>query len=648
MCGVAGYWNYPGINNVDRHSLLQKMSQALSHRGPDSGGAWVDQGGGPSIAHRRLAVIDISKAGAQPMMSRSGRYILSYNGEMYNTKAMRCSLEGVLRVDWSGHSDTEVMLELIDRFGVETAVEELQGMFAFALWDRQESELWLGRDRFGEKPMYYGWCNSALIFSSELKPFRRHPDFEAKIDAAALERYFQLGYVPAPLSIYEDVYKLQAGHLVRFQAPTKGAQRVRSYWSAIDAAKEARTNVPVCSYGDALTVLDKTLADIVSSRMVSDVPLGVMLSGGVDSSLIAALAQSKSAVPVKTFTIGNRQAGYDEALHARKVADHLGTEHTELYVSPTDAQDILPDLATIYDEPFADSSQIPSILVSRLVRGDVKVALTGDGGDELFGGYNRHIYGRRLDGVVSHVPFAVRRQFACLIRCVGTDRLNRWLAAMSPILPRQLSGGTAGDKLHKLAMILLSSDNYSLGENIQSIWYESDNLIDSPVNRAVLHTPRYGDFDFTSQLMLGDTLRYLPDDILVKMDRASMSVGLETRAPFLDHNLYNFAWSLPEKYKISKGQGKRILRDLLYRYVPANLVDRPKQGFAIPVGSWLRVELKEWAEELLSPTALLEHDFLNVPHVRKCWIDHLSGKQNNDAKLWSILMFQMWYRAQAG
>jgi len=648
MCGIAGFLGQSGFAESSARAVSTAMSEAIRHRGPDASGHWIDADAGIALAHRRLSIIDLSDAGAQPMVSGSGRWVISYNGEIYNFEALRSELNGSGRnPDWRGHSDTEVLLACIDAWGVEATLGKLNGMFAFAIWDRKQRELWLARDRFGEKPLYYGWAGRTFVFASELKALRCHPDFDTSIDMAALGSYIKYGFVPHSSSIHSGIRKLPPAGWIRLGADTDcGFLPEPSLFWDIDATiADARRNPFGGSLDDAADALDRVLGDAVESRMVADVPLCGLLSGGVDSSLIVALMQARSSQPVSTYSIGSTEPGYNEAEIARQIAQHLGTRHTEFYVDPGDALEIVPQLGRMYDEPFADSSQIPTHIVSRLVRQSGTVALSGDAGDELFGGYNRYFHGPRIAGLVNRLPLALRQAAALCMTALPPDAINRLLHPIRGVMPAELQSGAVGEKVHKLAASLSARSEMAFGEMLLSQWPQPEKiLLGDPVvsNLTDVYRPPSGLDGFAETMMYHDTRFYMTDDVLAKVDRASMAASLEVRVPFLDPAVFSFAWSLPQSMKTGRGVGKIVLRRLLSRYVPDQLMDRPKQGFAVPVGRWLRDDLRDWAEALIDPARLRQEGYFDAAAVHRCWDEHVSGRRNNDTRLWTILMFQAW------
>lgn len=641
MCGLTGFWTTD--RRSDASAILAAMTASIAHRGPDDSGAWLDPDAGVALGHRRLAIIDISAAGHQPMHSASGRYIIVYNGEIYNHHDLRGELVAAGAAPaWRGHSDTEVLLAAIDHWGFERALERANGMFALALWDRQRRVLTLARDRLGEKPLYYGRAGGDFVFGSELKALARHPRFERQIDRAALTEYFRYAYVPAPRSIWQGVRKLPPAHYVEIRDNGQTVGEPKAYWDFAAAAAYGAAH-PVAGGDAALDTLDELLKDAVLRRMEADVPLGALLSGGIDSSLIAALMQAQSGRPVRTFTIGFDDPRYNEARHAKAVAEHLGTDHTELYVTAHDALDLLPRVPSVWDEPFADSSQMPTYLVSALTRRHVTVCLSGDGGDELFGGYNRYASGMRLWTAAKCLPGPARTAVAWALQrpsaAVAADALMR----MVPSRYRQLG---LADRLPRLGEAIGETSPDDMYRRLVSQTMHPESLVlDSDGNARPDWTKGPAFEDFRQRMMYLDTLTYLPDDILVKVDRAGMAVSLEGRIPFLDHRVVEYAWRLPMSEKVRDGTGKHILRELLYRYVPKALVERPKMGFAIPVEAWLRSNLRDWAEELLAFPRVAGEGFLDAHRVQELWSDFITGRRRTHVQLWTILMFQSWLEA---
>jgi asparagine synthase (glutamine-hydrolysing) len=637
MCGIAGFWSRKALDGPPVE-LLNRMGVALAHRGPDDAGVFHDSNAGLGLSFRRLSIIDLTAEGHQPMASASGRYRIIFNGEVYNFEEIRAELGDHL---WRGHSDTEVMLAAFERWGLEAAVQRFVGMFAFVLWDSFEQRLHLVRDRLGIKPLYYGHVNGSFVFASELKALKIFPGFQATIDRDALAAYMRCSYVPAPFSIYQGIHQLPAGHILTLNA-ADAEPILAAYWSAADVAHNGVKNRVQGSDEEVIEELHGKLAEAVRLRMIADVPLGAFLSGGIDSSAVVALMQSQSSRPVKTFTIGFHEDVYNESAHARKIAQHLGTDHTQLILTPQDALDIVPLLPSMYDEPFADSSQIPTHLVSKLARRHVTVALSGDGGDELFCGYPRYRFLNSLWNTLKKIPRPAANAVARLMRGISPstlDRTLRWLP-----VPASLKS-SSGRKLHRLADHMIAHDPAEIYLRAISMWVDPAAVVlrshEYPVVEQSIR--KFADMpDVREMAMLTDLTNYLPDDILTKVDRASMAVGLEARVPLLDHRVVEFAWRLPMHFKIRNGQTKWALRQVLYRYVAPELVERPKMGFGVPIDLWLRGPLRAWAEDLLSRESLSRHSLFSVKHIREKWEEHASGTHNWHHLLWPVLMFQAW------
>lgn len=648
MCGITGFLDTHCKLSAD--SLLDtvtKMASSLRHRGPDDSGEWVDRDKAVALGHQRLSIIDVTSHGHQPMLSGDGRYVIVYNGEVYNFKALRLQLE-TLGHRFKGHSDTEVMLAAIMQWGINEAVSKFVGMFAFGLWDRKEETLTLGRDRFGEKPLYYGLVNNAFLFGSELKALCAYPYFKKEVDRDVLALYLRYNYIPEPYSIYKGIFKLPAGSLLKTNLKSSRDGKVPEaipYWSAKEMVEKGANDQFKGTADEAALELEELLRDAVKLRMESDVPFGVFLSGGIDSSLVTSLMQAQSDRPVKTFTIGFRESSYNEAEDAKRVARHLGTEHTELYVTPQESLEVIKLLPTLYDEPFADSSQIPTFLVSQMARQHVTVCLSGDGGDELFAGYNRYFLGSGIWSVMRHMHPALKKVMAKAILSVPSVRWTGSDSCIRSALSKRMRQQNLSDKAQKIAAALTASDLRDVYYNLISYWHDPVAVVSGskePVTKIKDPTQWARVDNFVEWMMHLDAVTYLPDDILVKVDRASMGVSLETRVVYLDHRVAEFNWRLPLSMKIAHGHGKRPLRKILYKYVPKNLLERPKAGFSMPVEQWLRGPLKGWAEGLLDRDRLKREGFFDANAVWEKWAEHASGKRNWQHCLWGVLMFQAW------
>jgi asparagine synthase (glutamine-hydrolysing) len=647
MCGIAGYLEVDHQTTAAGHQqVIEEMTASIQHRGPDSGDVWLDAAQGVAFGHRRLAIVDLSPLGRQPMHSHNGRWVISFNGEVYNFAVLRHELE-LLGHSFRGTSDTEVMLAAIDQWGLEAAVRRFNGMFAFALWDRQNHQLHLVRDRLGIKPVYYGWARRNFVFGSELKALRAHPAFHAEIDRDALALYLRHNYIPAPHTIYQGIHKLLPGHILTL---SQGADlQITAYWSALEAA-QAGINQPFTgSEADALDQLRETLRDAVRLRMIADVPLGAFLSGGIDSSLVVALMQSQSQTPVKTFTIGFDDKQHDEAPYARAVAQHLQTEHHELYVSEQDALAVIPRLPALYDEPFSDSSQIPTFLISAMTRQHVTVSLSGDGGDELFAGYPRYADTVRAWQTTQRYPGLAKNLISGSLRLLSEAQWTQLFKSMKPLLPATVRKDLFGERLHSLAANLTFNDPQAMYHYRSSHWKHPERLIVKGREPATVRTDPdqwLQHAEFMAWMLAVDSMTYLVDDILVKVDRASMGVGLEARVPLLDYRVYELAWRLPLSMKIKQEQGKWPLRQLLYEFVPPELIERPKMGFGIPIHKWLRHDLRDWAESLLDPQRLRDEGYLQPEPIRQKWQELQDDNREWGYYLWDILMFQAWLEAQ--
>ena len=647
MCGIAGFF-IKSVSSYNCEDILKSMASTLGHRGPDDEGAWYDGDAGIGFAHSRLSIIDLSQEGHQPMHSASGRYVITYNGEIYNFNEIRNSLENS-NIQWRGGSDTEAILAAIETWGLESAISKFVGMFAFALWDKKERILHLCRDRLGIKPLYYARIRNGLVFGSELKPILKHPDFKPVIDRNSLALYFRHNSIPAPYSIYKNTWKLQPGHMlsVSIDGLTNGTNlsNTSSYWSAKSIAESGQNGLLQVSTEEAVEELDLLLRDAVKLRMVSDVPLGAFLSGGIDSSTVVALMQAQNTQKVKTFSIGFYEQGFNEAEYAKAVAGHLGTDHTDLYITPEEAMDVIPELPDLYDEPYADSSQIPTFLLSRLTRRHVTVSLSGDGGDELFGGYNRYFWGKNIRQSIGFMPAFFKSFLSAGMLNISPVTLDKILLKLIAFLPDKYKFDMPGDRIHKMADVIVSDSSEDMYQRLVSHWKNPTMVVNDSIEPLTAITRKDswpGLDDPIHKMMYLDLVTYLPDDILTKVDRASMGVSLEARVPMLDHRVVEFAWKLPLSMKIRGNQGKWILRQVLNKYVPKELIERPKTGFGIPIDSWLRGPLRDWAEDLLDEKKIRSDGFLNPDPIRKKWNEHLSEKFNWQYDLWDVLMFQAW------
>lgn len=677
MCGIAGIFKPRGSASAQTLAdVARLMGEAIRHRGPDDAGVWVNSEQTVALSHQRLAIIDLSAHGHQPMHSSSDKYTICFNGEIYNHLELRQELEGHNhQIQWRGHSDTETLLYCFERWGIKQTLAKLLGMFAIAVWDKAEHKLSLARDRLGEKPLYYGWVGSGaeecFAFGSELKALRALPMFNNSVSRPALAQYFRFTYIPAPHSIYQDIYKLEPGCLLEvdqklIKAPpeqliyaphTHDGFVLDHWWRLNDVVCSSQKN-KITNIDEAIETLDHTLQQAVKSQLISDVPLGAFLSGGIDSTTVVGMMQRQSTTPVKTFTIAFENPNFDESPFAKQTAQHFGTDHHEIFVGAKDIQNVIPIVPEIYDEPFADSSQLPTYLICKGARAHATVALTGDGGDELFGGYNRYLLGPRIWKNIGWIPTPLKTTLAQGIHAIPTYTLDTLARSIFKVLPTRLHINRVGEKAHKLASRLhyvRSSDDLYL--SLISEWHDVADILNSPLTSESIYAgtteqsllqrlappDTLGDQE---RMMYWDALSYLPDDILCKVDRAAMRVGLETRTPFLDHRVIALAWRIPLEMKIRDGRGKWLLRRVLDKYIPPSLMDRPKSGFAVPVGEWLRGPLMSWAEDMLDPSQLKKDGFLNVARVQELWQQHKEGLQDWTARLWTILMFQSWLRAQ--
>tara|TARA_B110001450_G_scaffold239547_1_gene247511 strand:- start:1287 stop:3263 length:1977 start_codon:yes stop_codon:yes gene_type:complete len=658
MCGLAGLINFESVDSSSLQVSIKGMTNALDHRGPDDMGIWIDAQASVALGHRRLAILDLSDAGHQPMHSKNDLLTLVFNGEIYNHLELRSRLEKHQNFSgtWLGSSDTETLLAAIECWGLEFALQQSVGMFALALWDKNDQKLFLARDRLGEKPLYYGWIENAFIFASELKSIKQHPSFNNDLNREAIKEFFRFNYVPAPLSIYQNIYKLEPGNIL-----TSTPQELRDcsvtkaeYWSLSATVSTAKNDL-IIDEKSGLDAVESQLKKSINQQMLSDVPLGAFLSGGIDSSLIVSLMQEQSTSKIKTFTIGFENTAFDESPYARKVAEHLGTEHSELIVTSKETMEVIPSLPHIYDEPFADSSQIPTYLVCKAAKKGVTVALSGDAGDEIFGGYNRYFWAPQIWQKISWLPYSSRKMLGKSLSLMPVRHWNKLGSGINFFKKGSDGISSLGDKVHKLSSRLENVDTLkdlylSLVTEFQDINKividNSPASINSQLVNFDSYLPDIQNMSPASLMMFCDTVSYLPDDILCKVDRAAMANSLETRAPFLDHRLIEIAWRLPENQKINKSHGKLPLRKILEKFVPNELIDRPKAGFGIPVGEWLRGPLRSWAEELLDHKKIQDAGYLHYEPIQKIWHQHLSGDYDWTPRIWSILMFQAWLEEQ--
>jgi asparagine synthase (glutamine-hydrolysing) len=628
MCGIVGFYDKLGVDSNSSRDIALNMASTIRHRGPDDCGVWLGEQNRLALSHQRLSILDISDTGHQPMVSSSGRYILVFNGEIYNYKNIK---ESLVNINWRGESDTEVLLEAISQWGLLKTLNKCTGMFAFALWDKELKQLSLARDRLGEKPLYYGWNNKVFFFGSELKALKAHPSFQKNINLDAVSLYFNHGYIPSPFSIYTGISKLSPGCIVNLnlKASELYPLKEKPYWSL-----ESITGEPISKEtnkikkNEFIDELDEKLTTAVMRQSISDVPLGSLLSGGIDSSLITAILQKNSQQRIKTFSLGFNEEKYNEAHYAKIIADHIGSDHHEIIVSPNDLQNIIPNLAKIYDEPFGDPSAIPTFIISEFSRNYVTVALTGDGGDELFGGYNHYHRSAQIWSSIRKIPLNIRLVSSSILNPVGVALYNQSL----------------GRKVERLSNYLACETLFECYKvQVEASEQELRNVL--TVNKKISGISSFNKIDGYESMMYADSATYLPDDILVKVDRAAMAVGLETRAPLLDHSIVEFAFKIPLEYKVYGGTGKLILKDLLERYIPKSMFDRPKMGFGLPIDIWLRGSLRDWAESNLDEKSLNEIGFLNTKVIRKRWKEHLRGVKDWHYFLWDLLMFVEWYKS---
>jgi len=639
MCGIAGIYS----SNKTREKIIHiasEMASAIAYRGPDDSGVWADKNTNIALSHQRLSIVDLSSNGHQPMSSGCSRYTIVFNGEIYNHLFLRKKLiESNAQYSFRGNSDTEVLLLAIEVWGIKAALKKCEGMFAIALWDSLDKKLFLARDRFGEKPLYYGNVGKDFVFGSELKALKAHPNFDNSLDRSSITNFLRYSYIHSPKSIYSNISKLQAGNILCIDFE-KNVKTISSYWSLEDPTAFQSRDEPI-NKSLILKELHQKLDDAVASQIIADVPVGAFLSGGVDSSLIVALMQGHSNRPINTFSIGFTDPAYDESEYANEVSKRLGTSHTELIVSPAELLDVIPRMSDIYDEPFADSSQVPTFLVCNLARKDVKVVLTGDGGDEVFGGYNRHRWADSAWSRMRHLPIWLRQSLSVIISIPSEQRINKIYSIVEFLIPIRYKMRLPGEKIHKVSRSLSKLNIEDLYQCLTSLWEQADDIVLGNQEVDNNFPNIYGNSN-AEQMMFLDLGIYLPGDILTKVDRASMSIGLEARVPFLNHNVVEFAWNMPLEMKIYNGQGKWALRQLLNKYLPSSLINRPKMGFGIPIDSWLRNELFEWSLELLDENLIRSDGYFKYEEIKKIWLEHQSGKYNHHHKLWNILMFQTW------
>lgn len=648
MCGITGLLHI-GSKAIDIDNQVKKMTESLSHRGPDSYGNWSDLNMGVGLGHSRLAILDLSIHGAQPMHSNSGRYVISYNGEIYNHYDLRLELKAQGISEWNGHSDTETLLASFEYFGIEETVKKCVGMFAFAVWDKADHSLTLARDRIGEKPLYYGWQsnNSLLLFGSELKALKANTFFNSEISRDSLGLFMRHNNIPCPYTIYNNIYKLSPGHILKINS--KGEEFITQYWSGENLANKSNLHIDFSNSQEVINGLDAVLRKSIKRQMISDVPLGTFLSGGVDSSTITALMQEQSDVPIRSYSIGFDEESYNEAHYAKEVASHLGTDHSEIYLTPNEIMSVIPNLPLIYDEPFADSSQIPTYLVSQLAKTKVQVALSGDGGDEIFGGYNRYHFTATMWDKLSKVPFPLRKIMSWLSMKISPSSWNR----LASYIGASKLFADMGTKIYKGSQVMGSRSIEEGYMRLISHWNDPASVVKNSIEPPTLLTgnrPKLEGLSDVETMMMLDMLTYLPDDILTKVDRAGMAVSLETRSPFLDHEVVEYAWNIPIDYKLrfedNKYTTKWILRQVLYQYVPKSLIERPKVGFGLPIGVWLKGPLYDWAEDLLSEKRIIDDGYFYAEPIRRKWKEHNEEKGSWEHSLWNVLMFNAWLKEE--
>ena len=642
MCGIAGFIDLNGFSLLQAQNIGKSMGKAIQHRGPDDSGLWIEKDYGVVLVHQRLAILDLTQFGHQPMLSGSGRYVICFNGEIYNHKQLRSELDlNGEAPNWRGHSDTETILACFDAYGIKQTLKKLVGMFSIALWDKSTKQIFLARDRMGEKPLYYGKHGKLLLFSSELKALHAHPNFSPNINKDSLSLYIRYNYIPQPFSIYRGIKKLPPGHFVRLKQNTKP----EPFYSLSHTVTSGKMNIFKGSETEVINRVENTLKNTVKSQMQSDVPLGAFLSGGVDSSLILALMQEQQSRRVQSFSIGFDDKNYNEAPFAKKIAKYIGTDHSELYVDARQARNIIPYLPKIYDEPFSDSSQIPTLLLTQFAKKSVKVSLSGDGGDEIFGGYNRYTWVKRSWPKFRYIPKPFKNLMAKLITSIPPSRWNIIAEPILSIMPQKFQYVNFGDKLHKLSSILNCVSTEELYRTLISNCDTPNDIVISgkePKTKLNFDDGILNALSNVEKLMFYDTLMYLSDDILVKVDRAAMNFSLETRAPFLDHRLIDLAWQLPFNFKIRNGINKWCLRELLYKRIPKQLIERPKMGFGVPIGDWLKGPLREWVFDLLDKKRMEQSGYFKTSEIHERLEQHISGKKNWQYFLWNILMFETW------